>query len=183
MKKTIFKDEWGEITEYTRFRGKGGRFVSDKWGKRALKKKKPWIKKETVQWRSRKGKRTEKISIQTPDVVMKKTYPGGIDSVEGDIYEALRNTNIFTQVARAQTAHINIRGQREDGRYIRLQGEITIGGKNQDMQLMMAVKEIMASAGYRTYYSLQVVKSPKLRRQVAKLQPLMDTTFTVTLYK
>lgn len=149
MKKIAYSDEWGSIVEYTRYRGKGGRYISDKWGKRAEKLEKYWVKKETEQWRVSEGRRTEKISVFTPDRLMKTTFPGGLADHDYDIYETLRDTNVFTQVSKARQALINIRGLDENGKVVRLQGEIVVGDSHQDQQLAYAINAIVLEADYR----------------------------------
>jgi len=190
MKKIIYSDEWGYIVEYTRFRGKRGRYVSDAYGKRL--RKGTWIKEETSQWRLsggkvvkgklRGGKRVAKIMVSTPSVLMKQTYPGAVADADGMIFEAIRSTNLFTEVHKAQRALINIRGVNEQGEEVKIQSEITIGSRHQSEQLAYAVREMLAGEGYRTNYSLSVVKSQKLLRKVKKLDPLIDMQFTVTLF-
>lgn len=183
MRRVVYSDQWGEIVEVTRYRGKRGQFVSDRYGKRAAKERKPWIKSETRQWKIAEGKRGEPITVRTPDVLMKTTYPGSLADNEGDIYRTLEDTNLFTQVAKAQTALINIRGRDEEGRLVRLESEINVGRQNEDQQLTWAVRMLMAENGYRANYNLQVIRVASIRRRVAKLIPLVDVQIAITLLR
>jgi hypothetical protein len=181
MKKTLYSDEWGEIREYTRYRGKKGRFISEKYARRQLKVGGRRIVVEVEQWRIVEKKRTERILRSTPSLLMKETYPGSVADNEGKIYESLEQMNVFTQISKAQTALINIRGTDQDGRSIRLQSEINIGDRNQAQQLTFAVRELMANEGYRTNYNLAVVRQQKARNRAKQLTPLIDTQFAITL--
>lgn len=179
--KTLYIAEWGEVHEIVRYRGVRGHYVSVAYARRWLGKRR--ISEEIEQWLIIDGKRSQKIMRSTPSMLMKTTYPGSVADNEGNIYASLENTNLFTQVSRANRALINIRGLDGSGNLVRLQGEITFGDSNQDEQLTMAVKQLMANEGYRTNYSLQIVRSPKVRRASAKLEPLTETQFTVTLLR
>ena len=185
MKKTIHHADWGEVVQYTRYRGKGGRFVSEKWGRRIVKERRRYAKEETEEWILREGRRFEKISVQTSERVMKTTMPYALMDAEEHIYDALRSTNLFTQVSQARTAIINIRGRNRVGDLVRMQGEITLGEKNQDMQLTFAIEKMLEDEGYgdpdyyNTSASLRLhVRGRKTRRPKIKLT---DTQFTVTL--
>jgi len=117
----------------------------------------------------------------TPSVLMKETYPGSVADNEGNIYNSLEQMNVFTQISKAQTALVNIRGQDQDGRMVRFQSEINLGDRNQAQQLTWAVREILENEGYRTNYNLSIVKTHKARNRVRKLEPLIDMQIAVTL--
>jgi hypothetical protein len=184
MKKTLYSDEWGEIREYTRFRGKGGRFVTAKYGRSKKGQASPYLKTEKEQWRISEGHRTERITIQSPDRVMKSTYPGAVADNENDIWESLRSTNVFTQIGKAATAIFNVRGINRRGQEVRLQGEITLGEHNQDQQLAMAINEVLRDNNYgeENYYGLMKarVRGRTTRRSKTGLT---DTQISVTLLR
>lgn len=185
MKKIIHSADWGDIVQYTRYRGKGGRYVSEAWGKKIIKERRRYAKEEIEEWIMKGGTRFEKINFQSPDRVMKTTAPFAVEDAEQHIYDALRSTNLFTQVGQARTALINIRGRNREGDLVRMQGEITLGEKNQDMQLTMAVEKMLEDEGYgdpdyyNTSASLRLhVRGRKTRKPKTKLT---DMQFTVTL--
>jgi hypothetical protein len=187
MKKIIYSDEWGQIIEYTRYRGKGGRFVSDKYGRRRAKVSST-IKTEIEQWRVSEGRRTEKISVLTPDRIMKVTFPGGLADHDYDIYETLRDTNIFTQVSKAQTALINIRGYDKNGNLVRLQDEIKVGEHNQDKQLAVAVSAIINESDYKIEEMYQPDESRNIharyyKKDFKEFSLLQDVSINVTLMR
>ncbi len=181
MKRILYKDEFQEIREITRYRGRKGRFVTEKYAKRWLGKR--YIKVEKEQWRLTAGVRPIRVQRVTPDVIEKRTYPGAVADNEGNIYATLEQTNVFTEISKVDRVLINIRGVDRDGNMVRLQSEKTIGRGHEDEQLMMAVKELMAGEGYRTNYNLSIVRIAKVRRESAKLEPLIDTEFTITLLR
>lgn len=182
MKRIKHSRDWGEIIEYTRYRGKGGHFISDKWGKTLQRRGSDYLKIERSEWLYQKGRRVERITVESPDRVVKTTSPFAVADAEGDIYKTLQSTNIFTQISSASKALINIRGRNRQGEVVRLQGEIVVGEKNQDQQLAMAVNAILDENGYgeRNYYDLMrlSVRGRRSRRQNIKLT---DTVFTITL--
>ena len=184
MKKTIYLDEWGEIVEYTRYRGKGGRFVSAKYGRSKKGASSPYLKIEKEQWRVSEGRRTEKIAIQSVDRIMKTTYPGSVADNENDIWESLRSTNIFTQISKAKKVLFNVRGINRRGQEVRLQGEITLGEHNQDQQLAMAINEVLQENNYgeENYYGLMKAKIKGRSTRQPKIG-LSDTQITVTLLR
>jgi hypothetical protein len=188
VKKSIYSDQWGEIIEYTRYRGKGGRFVTEKYGRSKKGKVSPYLKVEREQWRIVEKRRTEKISVQTPDRVLKTTFPGGFAEHEGNIYKTLEDTNIFTQVSKAEKAFFNIRGIDEKGRLVRLQGEITVGDRNQDKQLAVAVSAIINEEGYRIDELYRPDESRNIharyfKKDWKKNELIRDISVTVTLLR
>jgi hypothetical protein len=186
-KKIIYSDQWGEIAEYTNYRdtrpGKKGRYVSAKIIKR-LKKHKP--EKEVIQYRSVNGKRVGvPIYKRLPSKkVLKTTAPGAFENNEGLIYDSLKDTNLFTEVSRAERGLINIRGISEDGETVRLQADFIFGDKNRDLQLTYQIRMLLAKAGYRTQYNIEIVKcSGKTRNISRKLIPVNNLQVTVTLMR
>jgi hypothetical protein len=179
MRKVQFSDQWGEFVEYKRYRGRNGRFITAKYAKRWLSRRR--ITEEVEQWRIVGGRRTEMIMRFTPSQIIKSTYPISDSDHDGNIADMIEQTNIFSQVSKAYTAFINIRGYDEEGKEIRLQSEITFGESNQHQQLTWAVRELLAGEGYRTQYALSIVKIQKVRNQVKKLEPLSNLKITVTL--
>jgi hypothetical protein len=185
MKHTKFSDEWGEIVEYVRFRGKRGQYISDKWGRTLERRDSPYVKRETRQWLiDDRGRKLEEILVESPDRVMKTTSPFAVADAEGDIYEALRSTNIMRQISQATTALINIRGINRRGERVRLQGEITVGDKNADQQLAMAVNAILQDNGYgeENYYDLMRLRRAGRRTRTQNIK-LSETQITVTLLR
>ncbi len=186
MKKTVYSDQWGEIREYTRYRGKGGRFVSDKWGR--AQKHRDYMKEEVVQWRVVEGRRTEKITVHTPDRVLKTTFPGGLADNDYDMYKALRDTNILTQVSKAREAFFNIRGIDENGRLVRLQGDMKVGDRHSDKQLAVAVSAVINEEGYRINELYSPDESRNIhvryrRKEWESNEVLRDVTVSVTLLR
>ncbi len=187
MRKKIYSDVWGEIVEYTKYRGRKGRFVSYKYGRR--NRDKPGITEETEQWKIVEGKRTERISYTSPKKVIKTGYPGLFADTDGNIYDALRITNILSQIHTAREAIINIKGITEDGKTIRLQSSIKVGQRNQDEQLAIGVRELIREEGYRTdfnfdQYELKVIREKegnKGVRQAISADRLFDIQISVTL--
>lgn len=185
MKKIIYSDRWGQILEITRYRdtrpGKRGRFVAAKSVKR-LKKHPP--NEEIQQYRYAQGERYEPINITRPSIQIKSTYPGSVIDYQGNIWEMIRDTNIFTQISKASRALINVRGYGPDGREIKMQGEVELGERHQAEQLTMAAKELLASYGYRTQYNLELIRmSGKARREALRMNELEDTQFTITIMR
>ncbi len=188
MKKTIYSDRWGEIREYTRFRGKGGRFITEKYGKSKRGKTSPYLKVETEQWRIVEDRLSERVSVLSPDRVLKTTFPGGLADNDYDIYNTLRDTNIFTQVSKAEKAFINIRAIDEKGQTVRLQGEIEVGDRNSDKQLAVAVAAIITEEGYRIDEIYRPDESRNIharykRKEWEENTLLRDATVTVTLLR
>lgn len=182
-KKVIHSDQWGEVVEYTRYRGKGGRFVSAKYGR--SKRAPAYIKVEREQWRISEGRPVEKISVQSPDRILKQTYPGAVADNENDIWESLRSTNVFTQISKASKALFNVRGINRRGQEVRLQGEITLGESNQDQQLAMAINEVLRESNYgeENYYGLMKAAVTGRRTKRKPKLGLIDTQITVTLLR
>lgn len=182
MKKTLYSDQWGEVVEYTRYRGKGGRFVTTKYGR--SKRAPAYIKKEVEQWRISEGRITEKILVESPDRIMKKTFPGAVADNENDIWESLRSTNIFTQISKASKAIFNVRGINRRGQEVKFQGEITLGEHNEDQQLAMAINEVLLDNNYgeENYYGIMKAGVRGRATKKARLG-LIDTQITVTLLR
>lgn len=182
MKKIVYSDRWGQIVEYTRYRdtrpGKQGRFVSAKQAKRLRKYK---AVPEVSQYRYADGHRYEPIQITRPHQQIKSTYPGAVIDYEGSIYEMVRDTNLFTQISKAETAFVNIRGY-YGGEEVRIQGDFKLGERHQAEQLTMFIKQLLADHGFRTQYNLKLVQmSGKARREAAKLEELDDIQITTTI--
>lgn len=178
-KRVIFSDEWGEIVEYKRYRSsKTGRLLKDNTRAR-------FKRVETVQYRYVGGKRFgDPISKLTRGEVIKTTAPGRVADNEGGIWESLRDTNIFTQVHKAESALINIRGQLPNGELFRHQFPVTFGNKNQAEQLTIAIYWELASFNLRTNYNIEQVRfkytSP---RDARRRDPLIDLQISVSLFK
>ncbi len=183
MKKIIFSDKWGQIVEYVRYRGKHGQFVTDKYGKRAIKTK-DYITSNTEQWRISGGKRIAKIYMQRPNLLMKTTYPGAVGDYNGHIWDSIRSTNLFTEIHKAERALIHVTGQNQRGERVRMQSELEVGSRHQSEQLAFAIRTMLENEGYRTNYDLKLIKmSERVRRKARKLDPLLDVQFTVTLFQ
>lgn len=181
MRKVQYSDQWGEFVEYKRYRGRKGRFVTAKYGRRATREGKLRIVEEIEQWRIVSGKRTERILRATPSQVIKTTYPLSGPDHDGNIADMIENTNIFTQISKAETALINIRGRDQNGNVVRLQSQIKVGEHNQAQQLTWAVRQLLADDGYRTQYVLSIIRIQKVRNQAKKLEPLENLQITITL--
>jgi hypothetical protein len=184
IEKPIYADKWGKIIEITRYRdtrpGKRGRFVKAS----SVKKFKRWLPKREVElYREVGGKRSTPIKIERPSTIIKSTYPGSPEDYDGNIFEMLEDTNLFTAIHSFSTAFVNIRGW-IGTQEIKIQGEFELGEHNQAEQLTMYVKELLASYNMRTQYDLKVIKmSSKSRRAASQLDEVEDMTITVTLKK
>ena len=178
-KRVFYKDEWGEIIEYKRYRStKTGRLLKDNTRSR-------FKRVETVQYRYVDGRRFgEPVEKLTRGEVIKTTAPGRFADNEGGIWESLRDTNVFTQVHKAESAFVNIRGRLPNGELFRHQFPVTFGEKNQAEQLTLSIYWELASYNLRTNYNIEHVRfkytSP---RDARRRQPLTDLQISVTLNK
>lgn len=187
MKKLIYSDEWGEVRETIRYRGKKGRFISDKYGRRAKKQGKPYIKEIVEQWRIANGKRIARIMYASPDLIEKTTHPGAVADADGHIYDAIRTTNIFTEIHKANSAQFWIRGYNRQGEYIQLHGQVERFGKhNQTLQLVMAIESVLEEEGYgekkKDKYYERLIKHVRGRERTDNPKiGLTQTSITVML--
>lgn len=181
-KKITFSDEWGQIIRYIRYRdSRTGRLLKDKT------RVPPKFKRvETVEYRYVDGKRFgEPIYKLTKKETRKTTIPGGIADNDGSIKESLRDTNIFTEVHKARSALINIRGMLPNGETWRHQFSVDkFGDQNQSEQLVNAIYWELASFNLRTNYNIDHVRfkytSP---RDARRRDPLKAMQISVTLLK
>lgn len=176
-KKLVYSDEWGQIVEYKKYRGKNGRFLKDK--SRAKIKH-----LEIVQYRILNGKRFgSPIYARRRGSLIKTTWPGLIQEENGSIKESLRATNILTEVDRASRALVNIRGQLPDGSMWRHQFEKELGEGHESEQLINAIYWELASFGLRMNYNINLVRfihtSP---RDARKRAPLKIPEISVQLF-
>lgn len=181
-KKIRFSDEWGQIVEYKRYRdSRTGKFLKDRTRVAAKFKR-----AETIQYRYVGGKRFgEPVYKLTGKEIRKTTLPGGVMDNEGSIKESLRDTNIFTQVHRAKSALIHIRGLLPNGDMWRHQFVVKkFGDQNQSEQLVNAIYWGLASFGLRTNYNIEQVRFHWTKpRDARKREPLRAMQISVSLYK
>lgn len=187
-----YTSKWGSIISFSRWRdtrpGKKGRFVSPR-NVHKLKKYEPAEYK--YQYRvSASGKRIgSPIFVEGPKYVVKKTFPGSIESYGGKISEAIEDTNITMRLHLYKKVFFNISGKTADGKIVRFQGTKIIGQVNQDQQLVIAIQSLLEKHGFRTQYNIELVrygrKGRKGKSSMAhsrRLEPLDNMKFTMTLY-
>ena len=117
--------------------------------------------------------------------VTKKTFPTALEYYGGNIFEAIRDTNIMTEVHEAKRATLHVRGLNPNGQLVRFQSTIKLGRNNQHKQLVVTMRALMAKHGYRTQYNLNLVQYSRhgSRYKSARLKELDQVTFTITLFK
>lgn len=186
--KIIYSDGYGSITESRLYRGAKGRFVSAKYGRRAIKAGNQRVYEIIEQWRlDAQGKRLARVLYSSPDTIEKATMPGAVADSDGQIYDALRTTNLLTQIHKAGSAKFVITGFNNRGEYVSFQGEVESFGKtHQSEQLVYAIENVLENNGYGDpeYYTKSGNLIKYIRGRGGKVRVktgLQDVTITVRL--
>lgn len=172
-----------ETVKVTRYRDrKTGRYTK-KRGRGTKRERYTYTQTTIGQWET---------GLRDPDLITitKKVGKEVLSATQGNIFNALGNTNVFTELRGAEFVDISLEGRTQRGKRYTLKQSLRVSGIRQTrkiISLMMAkIMGQLEGSGFRVEYPLDMVRwsdALNTRRDTAGLRVLKDATITAKVRK